>query len=620
MRAPHPSERRRRRALSSLSSALVAALGLTLSVHGAPPAAAQSAVKPAAPAQPAAAAQPGAKPAAPAQPAGAQPAAAAQPGAKPAAAAQPAGAQAAGAQPTAAPATGSVSVMIPVEKYTLANGLEVVLHEDHRTPVVAVNVWYHVGSKDEPQGKNGFAHLFEHVMFQGSKNVGEDMFLKYLERAGASERNGTTNADRTNYFETVPANELALVLWLESDRMGWLLDHANDETFKSQRDVVKNERRQNYENAPYGLVPQFVRAALFPEGHPYHLLTIGTPEDLDAARMDDVRAFFKAFYVPNNATLVVAGDIDRARTKELVEKYFAPIPKGAPPPVATKPDPGDLATEERLDIEADVELPRVTINWVTPPSFAPGDAELDLVANVLSSGKTSRLYKKLVYDLQIAQDVFAGQQSSQLASTFQITATLKKGKSPEQALKLIDAELERLRKAPPSQDEHERARTKLLSDLVFSMEQVTARANAINNYNQQAGDPGYFPKDVARYEKATAADLQKATADFLPAGRRVIALVTPKPGAPKAGRLVKQTAAAPAGQKPAAATPAAAPAGQKPAAATPAAAPAGQKPAAATPAAAPAGQKPAAAPAAAPAGQKPAIEKPAAGTAAPKGG
>ncbi|WP_437869316.1 M16 family metallopeptidase [Sorangium sp. So ce363] len=592
MRAHHRSERTRPRALSSLSSALVAALGLTLPAYAAPPAAA------------------------PAQPAAAQPAA------KPTPAAAPVATK---AQPAAA-AT-SVSVAIPVEKYTLENGLEVVLHEDHRTPVVAVNVWYHVGSKDEPRGKNGFAHLFEHVMFQGSKHVGEDMFFKYLERAGASDRNGTTNTDRTNYFETVPANELALVLWLESDRMGWLLDHANDATFTSQRNVVKNERRQNYENAPYGLVPQFLRAAQFPESHPYHLLTIGTPEDLDAAQMDDVKAFFRTFYVPNNATLVVAGDIDRSKAKELIQKYFGPIAKGAPPPVATKPDPGDLATEKRLDIEADVELPRVTISWVTPPSFAPGDAELDLVANVLASGKTSRLYKKLVYDLQIAQDVFAFQQSSQLASTFQITATLKKGKSPEQALKLIDAELDRLRKAPPTQDEHDRAQAKVLSELVFSMEQVTARANAINNYNQLTGDPGYFPKDVARYEKATAADLQKATADLLPQGRRVIALVTPKPGAPKAGRLVKQTGAATpaaAGAKPTTAAPSAA-ASVKPAVAAPAATPAGAKPAAAPagakPAAAPATDKPAAAPAIMkPAGDKPAVDKPAAGPAAPKGG
>src|SRR3984957_18679684 len=241
-----------------------------------------------------------------------------------------AGAPAALAQP-------AVHFSLPFEKYALDNGLEVILHQDHHTPIVAVNIWYHVGSKDEPAGKNGFAHLFEHVMFQGSRNVGEDQFFKYLERAGASDRNGSTNGDRTNYFETVPTGGLALALWLESDRMGFLLDHVNQETFASQREVVKNERRQNYENAPYGLVWQFIRAALFPAPHPYHLLTIGTPEDLDAASLEDVRAFFKTFYVPHHATLVVAGDIDPAATKALVAKCFATIPRGAggDPPVKT---------------------------------------------------------------------------------------------------------------------------------------------------------------------------------------------------------------------------------------------------------------------------------------------
>jgi zinc protease len=261
-----------------------------------------------------------------------------------------------------------VHASLPFEKYTLANGLEVILHPDHRTPVVSVNIWYHVGSKDEPAGKNGFAHLFEHVMFQGSRNVGEDLFFKYLERAGASERNGSTSTDRTNYFETVPTGALPLALWLESDRMGFLLDHVNQETFASQREVVKNERRQNYENAPYGLVRQFVSAAVFPPSHPYHLLTIGTPEDLDAASLDDVKAFFKTFYVPNNATLVVAGDIDPAATKELVSKYFATLPRGADPPVKTTPMPVTLDGEKRLDVQADVELPRVVITWPTRSS------------------------------------------------------------------------------------------------------------------------------------------------------------------------------------------------------------------------------------------------------------
>jgi predicted Zn-dependent peptidase len=432
-----------------------------------------------------------------------------------------------------------IRVAIPFEKYSLENGLEVILHEDHRTPVVAVNVWYHVGSKDEPKGKNGFAHLFEHVMFQGSKNVGEDMYFKYLERAGASDRNGTTSLDRTNYYETVPSNEMELVLWLESDRMGFLLDHANEATFKSQRDVVKNERRQNYENAPYGLVGQFIRAAVYPEGHPYRLLTIGTPEDLDAASFADVTAFFKTFYVPNNATLVIAGDINPARTRELVSKYFAPLARGANPPVKKAPMPVSLEKATQLEIEAEVELPRLLVTWPTPPHFAPGDAELDVVADVLSSGKSSRLYKRLVYDLQIAQDVSASQFSSQLASMFEIAVTLKKEKAPDEALRIVDEELKKLAQKAPSADEVGRSKTGILSNMIFAMERVTARADSLNSYNQQTGDPGFFTKDVERYERVAPADVQKAAAAHLPLGKRVVTIVNPTKGAPRAGRLVR---------------------------------------------------------------------------------
>jgi len=433
----------------------------------------------------------------------------------------------------------TMQVDIPFEKFVLENGLEVILHEDHRTPVVAVNVWYHVGSKDEPEGKNGFAHLFEHVMFQGSRNVGEDMFFKYLERAGASERNGTTNTDRTNYFETVPKTELALALWLESDRMGYLLDHANDETFKSQRDVVKNERRQNYENAPYGLVLQFMHEALYPVGHPYHRLTIGTPADLDAATFEDVKAFFKTYYLPNNATLVIAGDIDKEKTRALVAQYFGTLPKGPTPLVKKTPVPVSLEGEKRLQVEAEVELPRLVIDWPTPPHYAPGDGELDLVATILSSGKTSRLYKRLVYEMQIAQDVWANQGSGQLSSTFEIGVSLRKGKSLDEALKVVDEELGKLRTAPPTEAELSRAKARLLSSLVFDVERVTARANILNSYNQLTGDPGYFGKDVARYETATTAMLQNAIVTHLPEHKRVIAFVTPTPGAPRAGRLVE---------------------------------------------------------------------------------
>ncbi|MGZ3418912.1 MAG: M16 family metallopeptidase [Polyangiales bacterium] len=439
----------------------------------------------------------------------------------------------------AASTTAKSAPSLAFERYVLPNGLEVILHEDHKTPIVAVNVWYHVGGKDEPQGKNGFAHLFEHVMFQGSKNVGEDMFFKYLERAGASDRNGTTSQDRTNYFETVPSNELALALWLESDRMGTLLDHANDETFKSQRDVVKNERRQNYENAPYGLVPQFIHNAMFPKDHPYHRLVIGTPEDLDAASFEDVKQFFRTWYVPNNATLVLAGDFEPLEAKALVAKYFGTLQKQPDPHPKTQPVPVTLEAEKRLNVEAEVELARVVIDWPTAAHFAPGDSDLDLVANVLSSGKTSRLYKRLVYDLQIAQDVYAQQESMLLGSNFEISVTVRKGKDPLEVLKIVDEELAKLRDTPVADDELARARTRMISTLIFSAERVTARADMLNAYAQEAHDPGYFTKDLARYESASAATLQAAAQRWLPAGKRVLVVVTPTKGAPRAGRLVE---------------------------------------------------------------------------------
>ncbi|MDI1446823.1 pitrilysin family protein [Polyangium sp. 6x1] len=441
--------------------------------------------------------------------------------------------------PASAPvATQGMRVALPFEKYVLSNGLEVILHEDHRTPVVAVNVWYHVGSKDEGPGKNGFAHLFEHVMFQGSRNVGEDQFFRYLERAGASDRNGTTNTDRTNYYETVPSGELGLALWLESDRMGFLLDHANEETFKSQREVVKNERRQNYENAPYGLVRQFVRSALYPSTHPYHRLTIGTPEDLDAATFEDVRAFFKRYYVPNNATLVIAGDFQPAKAKELVAKYFGGLTRGADAKPIRGPVPSPLTKEKRLDVEAGVTLPRIVLSWTTPAHFAPGDAELDVVSDVLASGKSSRLYKRLVYDMQIAQSVTAAQESAELGSVFEITITLQKDKNLDEVFKVVDEELDKLRAAPPSAAEVDRAKTRALSGLVFGAERVTGRADLLNNYNRRAGDPGFFEKDLARYEKVSAGDVTRALATYLPKDKRVVTFVRPVADAPRAGRLV----------------------------------------------------------------------------------
>jgi len=436
----------------------------------------------------------------------------------------------------AAPPAHAEPPSLSIEKTRLANGLEVVLHEDHRTPIVTTNVWYHVGSKDEPSGRNGFAHLFEHLMFQGSKHVPEDAYFRFLERVGATDVNGTTSTDRTNYYETVPKNRLNLALWLESDRMGFLLSHVDELTFTGQRDVVKNERRQNYENAPYGLVFQYIYERLYPVGHPYHFITIGTPRDLDAASLEDVKAFFRTWYVPNNATLVIAGDFDRTKTLELVEKYFGAIPSGPLPARAVVP-PVAVSKEVRLDVSAGVELPRVYITWPTPPMFAPGDGDLDLLSHALSSGKTSRLYKKLVYDLQIATDVSASQDSNQLGSTFEIVATAQPGHTAQELLKAIDEELALVRSGGVKGEELSRAKTSVLSGLTFGLERTASRADRINLYNQYMGDPRYLAKDIARYEQATASSVQDVARRYLPADKRIVTVVTPEKGAPVAGRL-----------------------------------------------------------------------------------
>src|SRR5580698_6423580 len=265
---------------------------------------------------------------------------------------------------------------IKYETYTLPNGLQVILTEDHRLPIVGVDLWYHVGPVKERAGRTGFAHLFEHMMFEGSKHVGEKAHFKYLEAAGASNINGTTDFDRTNYFETLPSNQLELALWLESDRMGFLLDTLDRQKLTNQRDVVRNERRQSVENQPYGLVDEALVQALFPNDHPYHADVIGSHADVEAARLEDVRQFFQQFYAPNNATIAIAGDIDKAKTKALLEKYFGAIPKG---PDVPKVDVGTPAvtSEKRVTVTDTVQLPKVEFGWLTPPAFAPGDADAD---------------------------------------------------------------------------------------------------------------------------------------------------------------------------------------------------------------------------------------------------
>lgn len=426
---------------------------------------------------------------------------------------------------------------LAIERFTLPNGLEVIVHEDHRSPTVSVNIWYHVGSKDEARGRNGFAHLFEHLMFQGSRHVGEDQFFRILERAGATGINGTTGDDRTNYFETVPTSRLQTALWLESDRMGFLLDHVSQATFESQRQVVLNEYRQNYENAPYGAVWQILHHNVFPRAHPYHRIAIGTPEDLNAATLEDVRRFFLTWYVPNNATLVLAGDVTPANARALVTQYFGPIARGQD--VQRRPPPGPVVLEREriIEVVAGVELPRVYVAWPTPKYFADGDGELDLVANVLTNGETSRLYRRLVRDLQMATDVSAFQNSMELASMFVIQVTGQPGQRPEALLRVVDQELRELQNSPPEDPEFVRAQTDLTTSLLFSNESIASRADRLNLYRQHVGDPSYLTRDLARYTVARPADVSRVARGYLPLDRRVVVYVRPQEGAPVAGRV-----------------------------------------------------------------------------------
>src|SRR5687767_26282 len=351
------------------------------------------------------------------------------------------------------------------EKYTLPNGLDVILSQDRRLPMVAVNLWYHVGPANEEPGRTGFAHLFEHMMFQSSKHVPPDSHFPLLEAAGATGVNGTTDYDRTNYFETVPSNQLDLALWLESDRMGYLLEKVDQAALSNQQDVVRNERRQSVENQPYGLADEALVQALFPKGHPYYGNVIGSHEDIQTVKLDDVRRFFRQYYAPNNASLAIVGDIDVAATKQLVEKYFGTLKRGpAVPPI--KAETPAITAERRRVVPARVQLPRVSIAWLTPSIYKPGDAEGDIVGTILGGGRSSRLFKKLVYEQQIAQNVSASQYSLILGSVFQINATARPGRTAEELEKAIDQELATLRTQGPSAAEIEQARNTIETGVI----------------------------------------------------------------------------------------------------------------------------------------------------------
>jgi zinc protease len=418
-------------------------------------------------------------------------------------------------------------VTLPFTKHTLANGLDVILHEDRSCAIVAVNIWYHVGSKNERPGHTGFAHLFEHLMFEGSQHHDHGYFQP-LQGAGGT-LNGSTNADRTNYWEVVPANALELALWMESDRMGHLLPALTDAKFTNQRDVVLNERRQNYENRPYGLAPMATLAALFPPDHPYHWTTIGEVADLETTRLDEVHAFFRRYYHPANASIAVAGDFEPDETLALVDQYFGDIPPGET--VAPVRAHAVLERDVRIMFEDRVELPRLYMAWLTPAMFAEGDADLDLANDLLANGKTSRLYKRLVFDERIATDVSASQNSREIAGYTQVVATASPGHSLGEIERIVLDEIAALVAGGPTDAEMERGRAQAESQFMFRLQTVGGfggKSDQLNAYNTFRDDPGYFDRDLARYRRVTPESMRAAVARYLTPGGRVTLSIVPR--------------------------------------------------------------------------------------------
>lgn len=428
---------------------------------------------------------------------------------------------------------------LPFERTVLPNGLEVILHEDHRTPRVAVNVWYRVGFADDPPGKRGLAHLFEHLMLRGSKHVGRDKFWSTLEAVGASDRNATTSFDRTNYFETVPGNQLALALWVESDRMGFFLDMLDDATLEREKEVVRAEYRSGTLDAPYAFVQRFARNAVYPVGHPYHWKVEGEIDETAAITLEDLRAFFRTYYAPSNASLVIAGDIDPVTAKELVKKYFATLPSGAP--IERKPPPATLRAEVRLEVEVGAEQPRLMIFWAGPAAYSEPDTALELVSDVLARSKGGRLYDALVRGPALADAVDAGSDvlGERLARIYWVLVTLKKGIDPERALEAVDRVLDDLRVSGPAPDELARARVRRADSLLWSLERTTRRADLLNAGSWLSGNPGALVETQRSAESSTPGSLRDTVVRWLPKDRRAVVFVRHAAGAPVSGRLVQ---------------------------------------------------------------------------------
>lgn len=433
---------------------------------------------------------------------------------------------------------------IDFQEYRLDNGLRVILHEDRSTPIVAVNLWYHVGSKNEQRGRTGFAHLFEHMMFQGSKHYDGDYFAPLQEAGGTL--NGSTNSDRTNYWEVVPSNYLELALFLEADRMGFLLDAMTQAKLDNQRDVVKNEKRQNYDNRPYGTVSQKIAEAMYTPAHPYSWLTIGSMEDITPATLQDVQDFFRRFYTPNNASLCIAGDFKRTDVEQLIETHFGKIARGAEVAPVRAALPA-LERETRVEMTDRVTLARLYLVWHTVSQLSEDDAALDVLSSILINSKNSRLYRALVYERQLAQDVSAFHHSREIAGQFQIVATARPNHTLNEIEELIAREIRLLQDAPPSEEEMERAYNACESSFIYSLQTVGGfggKADQLNLYATFLNDPGYFEKDLARYAAVTAEDVRRVARKYLTENRLQLRVLPQKSAAQRGGAppVIEQTA------------------------------------------------------------------------------
>ena len=402
---------------------------------------------------------------------------------------------------------------IKYQKFTLPNGLEVILYPNKNFPTVAVNIWYKVGSANEKPGKTGFAHLFEHMMFQGSKNVPKEKHFNYIQEVGGT-LNGSTSMDRTNYYETLPSDSLELALWLESDRMGFLLDALTQEKLDNQKDVVMNERRQNYDNQPYGLAWEILFSNLYPENHPYYWPTIGWMKDIEKFELDDVKKFFKTFYSPNNASLVIGGKFNEQTATELVKKYFNEITSSNNIPKIIVPKVS-LTENKEIVHKDDVQLSRLYLAWHSCKGYEKDDAALDILADILAGSKNSRLHKELVHKKQIAQSISAFQYSAKLNGSFFIIATAKPGTELQQLKTDILKLLSNIVENGIEKGELQRAVNSYKSSFIYSLQNLTTLTNQINNYNCNLNEPNSFVYDISRYEKLTSDDVINVAKKYL---------------------------------------------------------------------------------------------------------